>query len=476
MRVYLLGICGTAMAHVALLLREMGHSVCGADTHFYPPISTLLERSGIETFVGYDPKRLSSIKPDEVIVGNVVSRLNPEIEYLLRSRPCPFTSFPEFLHRQVLSNRYSIVVAGTHGKTTTTSLLAFLFRENGIETGYLVGGMPRNFPHGAALGNSLAPFILEGDEYDTAFFDKKSKFFHYFPRLLLLNNVEFDHGDIFASLREVQRAFYGLTRLVPDNGAIIYNGDDKNIKKLGPWPWTQTISVGFRRGHQWQIRNYTESGSGSHFELFHQGRCRTQINVPLRGEFNAHNAAMAVVASQWYGQQHQLPPIHTECLVRFKGVERRQSILWDTPRLTVVEDFAHHPTALKATLKAFKNSYPDRRIVACFEPACNTSASQYFEQHAREAFQHADDVWIAPPKSRLFSDKFIPPLTPLSVGKLVKKLSSEGRSSRTFISTEALQDHLKSFRPSRPTLLCFFSNGPLIHLTREFVNRLGHPG
>ncbi|MDR1665484.1 MAG: hypothetical protein LBR62_00340, partial [Puniceicoccales bacterium] len=164
------------------------------------------------------------------------------------------------------------------------------------------------------------------------------------------------------------------------------------------------------------------------------------------------------------------------CLARFKGVERRQSILWNTPHLVVAEDFAHHPTALHVTLKAFKNSYPNRYLVACFEPACNTSASQYLGRHAGHAFQYADDVWIAPPKSRLFSDKFIPSLAPLSVEELVKKLSSEGRPAQAFASIEALRNHLKSFHPSRPTFLCFFSNGPLTHLTREFVNHLGHPG
>ncbi len=475
MRIYIMGICGTAMAHVALLLREMGHDISGSDSTFFPPISTLLEQSNIQIFSGYDAVRLEKLNPDLVIVGNVISRLNPEIEYILKTRRYPISSFPEFLHQHLLSKRYTITVAGTHGKTTTTSLISFLLRQNAINAGYLIGGLPKNFVHGASLGSDAAPFVIEGDEYDTAFFDKKSKFHHYFPTLLVLNNIEFDHGDIFSSLRDIQRTFYLLTRLIPNNGHIVYNGDDKNIKKLLPCPWTQTVPVGFGRKNRWQIRNFNDSQCESYFDLYCDGQpWQKNIRYTLKGEFNARNVAMAAVACHLYANAHPELSLSLEPLLHFKGVERRQAFLWDTKVLKVVEDFAHHPTAVCGTLKSLRNLYPEYKIIACFEPACNTSASQYFERRATEAFQGADQVWFAPAKAHLFSDKFVSPLRPINLGNVVKKLSSNGRLIKAFSSHEDLWMHLKDFKwlDSKPTLLCFLSNGPLSKITRNFVTLL----
>jgi UDP-N-acetylmuramate: L-alanyl-gamma-D-glutamyl-meso-diaminopimelate ligase len=469
MRIYILGVCGTAMSHVALLAREMGHVVSGTDTSFFPPISTLLEASGVETFSGYSAERLDAIEPDCVVVGNVVSRLNPEVEFLLRTRKYPFVSFPEFLRQKVLFDRFTVTIAGTHGKTTTTSLLAFLLRENGIDAGYFVGGLPKNFPHGAARGHPEAPFVIEGDEYDTAFFDKKSKFHHYFPNLLIINNIEFDHGDIFSSLRDIQRAFYLLARTVPDNGCILYNGDDTNVRKLLPFPWTQAESVGFGRNNFWRLTDFRESIEESSFLLENGGRSR-RIFSPLKGIFNTRNVAMAVVAC------HQLCPDKTvdyDVLRRFEGVERRQSTLLDTEHFKIVEDFAHHPTSVGETLKCLRAVYPGHRVVACFEPSCNTSASHHFARRGEEAFAAADHVLISPPKPHLFSDKFVSPLYPIDVDALVRTLARPNRPALAFETVDQLSLFLEHFDWwSIPTVLCFLSNGPLIHLTRAFAERV----
>ena len=244
MRIYFMGICGTAMGNAALLARAAGHEVLGADTGVYPPMSTVLAEAGITLHEGYDPARLELLKPDLVVIGNAMSRGNPEVEWLLDTRTIAFTSLPALLADFVLMGRRNIVIAGTHGKTTTTALTAFLLRENGRDPGFLIGGVPFDPPVGSHLGAAADPFVIEGDEYDSAFFDKRSKFIHYAPHIAVLNNLEFDHADIFRDLADVQRTFLHLTRLVPRNGWIVLNGDDDNLRALGPLAWTRVVRVG----------------------------------------------------------------------------------------------------------------------------------------------------------------------------------------------------------------------------------------
>lgn len=236
MRLYFMGICGTAMGHAALLARELRHEVCGADTGVYPPMSEVLKAAGVGVFEGYDAARLQLLRPDLVIVGNVITRGNPEMEWLLDTRSLPYTSLPAFLGESVLRHRRNLVVTGTHGKTTTAALTAFLLRAARGEPGWLIGGVPRDLPTGAAAGRPQAPFIIEGDEYDSAFFDKRSKFIHYWPWLVTINNIEFDHADIFHDLKDVGRAFAHLLKIVPRNGFALVNGDDANIAALPPAP------------------------------------------------------------------------------------------------------------------------------------------------------------------------------------------------------------------------------------------------
>src|SRR6185312_800846 len=267
MRLYFMGICGTAMGNAALLARAAGHEVLGSDAGVYPPMSTVLANAGITLHEGYDAARLQQLAPDLVVIGNALSRGNPEIEWLLDTRMVRFTSLPAMLHDFVLKDRRNIVIAGTHGKTTTTALTAFLLRENGIDPGFLIGGVPLDPPTGSHLGAATAPFVIEGDEYDSAFFDKRSKFIHYAPHIAVLNNLEFDHADIFRDVADVQRTFLHLTRIVPRNGWIVLNGDDANLRALGPLAWTRVVRVGLDESNDLRIVMFRESATGASFRL-----------------------------------------------------------------------------------------------------------------------------------------------------------------------------------------------------------------
>ena len=291
-----MGVCGTAMGNAALLLRSAGHEVTGADAGVYPPMSTVLADAGIVVHEGYDPGRLEALRPDLVVVGNAMTRGNPEVEWLLDARALPFRSLPDTLSEFVLARRNNIVVCGTHGKTTTTAIASFLLRENGRDPGFLIGGAPQDPPTGSCLGAESDPFVIEGDEYDSAFFDKRSKFIHYAPRIAVINNIEFDHADIFRDLADVQRAFAHMTRIVPRNGFIVLNGDDENIAALGPMEWTRVIRVGLGGGNDARIEDFSESPAGAAFRLTWKGRPGRASAGACPGLFNARNAAMAAVA------------------------------------------------------------------------------------------------------------------------------------------------------------------------------------
>jgi len=271
MKLYFMGICGTAMGNAALLARASGHEVFGSDQGVYPPMSTVLADAGIRVHEGYDPARLGLLKPDTVVIGNAMMRGNPEVEWLLETRAIPFTSLPAMLHDHILRHRRNIVVSGTHGKTTTTAIAAFLLVENGRDPGYLIGGVPQDPPRGSHLGSAGDPFVIEGDEYDSAFFDKRSKFIHYAPHIAVFNNLEFDHADIFRDLADVQRTFAHFARIIPRNGYAVVNGDDTNIRSLGAMPWTRVVRVGTEEGNDARITDWAESAAGSSFGLEWRG-------------------------------------------------------------------------------------------------------------------------------------------------------------------------------------------------------------
>ena len=298
MKLYFMGICGTAMGNAALLARSAGHEVVGSDAGVYPPMSTVLQEAGIAVHEGYDPGRLQKIAPDLVVIGNALSRGHPEIEWLWESRAFACVSLPGFLADHVLKGRKNIVIAGTHGKTTTTAMTAFLLRENECDPGFLIGGVPNDPPVGNHLGTPDDPFVIEGDEYDSAFFDKRSKFIHYAPSIAVINNLEFDHADIFRDLADVQRTFRHLTRIVPRNGWIVLNGDDANLKTLVPMPWTRVLKVGVDAGNDVRISNFNEDADGATFTLLWRNNVWAKIKWSQPGLFNARNAAMAAIAAQ----------------------------------------------------------------------------------------------------------------------------------------------------------------------------------
>ena len=465
MRVFFIGICGTAMGNVAILLKKQGHQVAGSDSGIYPPMSDVLEKAGIELFEDFNVDNLLDWKPDRVVVGNAVSRGNQQVEYLLKNRVFSFCSLPELIGQDLIGDRPSLVVAGTHGKTTTTSLSAFAMEQVGMSPGFLIGGVPLDLPSGNQLGASDAPFVIEGDEYDSAFFDKRSKFIHYRPRVLILNNLEFDHGDIFRDLEDISRSFSHLLRIVPGNGYVLRNGDDENIKALPESPWCKTFSVGFGEENDLRIENFNESLDSVRFDLSWHGLLITQINWLMAGEFNARNLAMSLLGTvicQSVKSDLKIDisnpfsgwriPDYSKC----QGVKRRQEILTKNDRIVVISDFAHHPTAIEGTLRSLRACWSDHEITACFEPRSNTAVTNVFEDRFSEALSIADQVLIG----AVHRSGKIPSSKRINPNAMIGKICKLGKKGYFFNENEELFSFLKKdLRVKKTSLVVFFSNG-----------------
>jgi UDP-N-acetylmuramate: L-alanyl-gamma-D-glutamyl-meso-diaminopimelate ligase len=458
LKLYFMGVCGTAMGNAALLARASGHEVMGSDERVYPPMSTVLAEAGVAVHPGYDPMRLASLAPDLVVVGNAMTRGNPEVEWLLDSRAVAFSSLPAMLHDLVLRRRKNIVVAGTHGKTTTTALAAFLLCENGRDPGYLIGGVPQDPPTGSHLGSEGDPFVIEGDEYDSAFFDKRSKFIHYAPQVAVFNNLEFDHADIFRDLADVQRTFVHFSRIVPRSGFAVLNGDDDNLRALGAMPWTQVVRVGMEEGNDTRIVDFRESPEGSTFGLLWRGAPWARIAWSLSGASNARNAATAATAAGLAVGGDSPAGLSLEALGRFRGVRRRQEILVATPGLTVVEDFGHHPTALAETLLSLRSRFPGAILTAVFEPRSNTARVRTLQAGFTRALAHADEVYIgAVSRAEALGEG-----DRLDVEAVAGNLEAQGVRAWPFASNGALHDALaQDTLPAkgRPRVVIFFTNG-----------------
>ena len=375
------------MGSVAAALRERGFVVTGSDESVYPPMSTFLESKGIELSSGYRPENVPE-DADVIVIGNVMKRGNPEVEAIL-NRKLFYVSLPELLKELFMRGRHNLVVTGTHGKTTTTSLLAWILTVAKLKPSYVIGGLPANLGQGALLNRSKY-FVIEGDEYDSAFFDKRSKFVHYLPELLIVNNIEFDHADIFNNLDEIKLSFRRLFNIVPQNGMILLNGDDANCvdvaRQLQPL-MAQIEEVGFSENCARQIRDASYSTKGSSFVLGGD-----KYEIPLVGEYNVRNAAMAISAARFYGVP--LEKIR-KALKSFKGIARRQEVRGEARGITVIDDFAHHPTALRETIRALQHRYPGSRIWAVFEPRSNTTRRAIFQHELPEALKLADGVFIS---------------------------------------------------------------------------------
>jgi UDP-N-acetylmuramate: L-alanyl-gamma-D-glutamyl-meso-diaminopimelate ligase len=471
MKVYFMGVCGTAMGNAALLARAAGHEVSGADSGVYPPMSTVLAEAGITLHEGYDAARLERMAPDLVVIGNAMTRGNPEVEWLLDTRTLAFTSLPGFLHDHVLRSRRNLVICGTHGKTTTTSLTAFLLRSAGRDPGFLIGGVPQDPPVGSHLGAD-PQFVIEGDEYDSAFFDKRSKFIHYAPHIAALNNLEFDHADIFRDLADVRRTFVHLSRIVPRNGWIVLNGDDQNLAALGPMAWTRVVRVGVGEGNDLKIIGFTESAAGSRFTLEWRGVRWAEIAWSLPGLYNARNAAMAALTAGLALFPEDPTRLKLEPLGAFRGVRRRQEVLLAGPPVTVIEDFGHHPTALGETLRSFRARFPGATLTAVFEPRSNTARVKVLQEEFMAALAEADEVYLGAvnrPEKLKAEERF-------DVEAVAAYARSRGRVAHHAPTNAALLEILAAnATPSahRPRLVVFFSNGSFDGIIAEFVRRVG---
>ena len=390
MHIHILGICGTFMGSLAVLAKNLGHKVTGSDANVYPPMSTQLEAQGISLMQGYEPEHLQP-RPDLVIVGNAMKRGIAAVEYVL-NEGIPYTSGPQWLAQYVLQGKHVLGVAGTHGKTTTTTMVAWILEQAGLEPGFLIGGVPKGFEASARLGGGQY-FVVEADEYDSAFFDKRSKFVHYAPKTAILNNLEFDHADIFDDLAAIQKQFHHLVRTIPSTGKIIVPANDDNLKDtLAKGCWTPVETTGIApNSSDWQAE--LRANDGSHFVVSYQGQ-QAEVNWGMTGLHSVYNGLAAIAAAHNVGVD-----LATACaaLSAFDGVKRRMELVGEVADISVYDDFAHHPTAIKTTLEGLRNKVGDRKIWAIIEPRSNTMRMGTHKDNLAESARDADQViWYQP--------------------------------------------------------------------------------
>src|SRR5437868_5785338 len=432
MHYHLIGICGTAMASLAGMLQARGAVVTGSDENVYPPMSTMLEALGIQIMKGYDASHVGS--PDCVVVGNAIPRGNPEVEETLNHRLL-YRSLPEVLNEEFIRGRRSLVVAGTHGKTTTTSLAAWVIDQAGLIPSFLVGGVGQNFGVSFRVAESNY-FIIEGDEYDTAYFDKGPKFMHYLPEVAIVNNIEFDHADIYRDLDAVKLAFRRLMNLVPGNGKLIAGWDSQPVRDVvasfGSKLFTRLETFGTCDEADWQARNINYAEGMTRFDVFREGTKWAEFQTPLIGEFNIRNCLAVIVAADAWGVERQAI---IDALATFKSVRRRCEVRGEVSGITIIDDFAHHPTAVRETLAALKLKYQDRRIVAVFEPRSRTSCHATFQNTYIDAFAPADYVII----SRVYDAGRAAEMGGvLDIGKLIEDISAQNKPAFAITDVEEI--------------------------------------
>ncbi|MCX7722153.1 MAG: UDP-N-acetylmuramate:L-alanyl-gamma-D-glutamyl-meso-diaminopimelate ligase [Verrucomicrobiae bacterium] len=459
-RIHFTGICGTAMGAVAAAMQEMGFYVAGSDQNVYPPMSTFLAERNVEVMHGYSERNLE-YKPDLVVVGNAISRGNPEVEYMLEHK-LRYCSLPELVREFFIQGKRVIVVAGTHGKTTTAALLAWVFDHNGLNPSYMIGGIPINFGQGARFTDSEW-FIIEGDEYDTAFFDKRSKFVHYQPEIAIINNIEFDHADIFRDLAAVQAAFEQLIRLVPRNGLLLVNGDDPNIAPLiesGAAKHCPVKRFGLGPTNAIQAYNIKLAPTATEFEI-----PSYRFRTGLIGELNVRNALAVVACAKHAGlKNHQIQ----SAFDTFKGVRRRLEVRGIAGGVVVIDDFGHHPTAIRETLKALRVRYPTEKIWALFEPRSNTTRRNVFQAELAEALAGADSIVVA---AVARAEQLAPELR-LDPEKLAADLRAAGKQAVYLADPDTIAAHVARHAQAGD-VVCVFSNGGFGGIHTKLLERLG---
>jgi UDP-N-acetylmuramate: L-alanyl-gamma-D-glutamyl-meso-diaminopimelate ligase len=455
--VHFIGICGTAMASAAAALKEKGFQVTGSDQNVYPPMSTFLAERKIEVMNGYAERNLAH-KPDLVVIGNAISRGNPEAEFVLDHK-LRYGSLPDLLREFFIRGKRSIVVAGTHGKTTTTSLLTWVFDHNGLNPSYLIGGIPNNLSQGARFTNSEW-FILEGDEYDTAFFDKRSKFIHYLPEIAITNNLEFDHADIFENLDAIKKTFSHFIRLVPRNGLLLGNGDDPNLAPLLDVTHCPVQRFGLGESNKVRAFNLRYGPTATEFEI-----PSFKFHLNLVGELNVRNALAVIACAKHCGlKNHQIQ----SAFDTFKGIKRRMEIRGIAGGVTVVDDFGHHPTAIRETLRALRIKYPREKIWAIFEPRSNTTRRNVFQNELPAAFADADAVVV----SEVARLEQIATNERLDPEKLMLDLKTAGKNAAYLPDVDSIVSHVVR-NALGGDIVCVFSNGGFGGIHGKLLERLG---
>lgn len=457
MKLFIAGICGTFMAGLAQIAKSSGHKVSGCDANIYPPMSEVLDRAGIMVHPGYNPGHIDA-DCDWVIIGNALSRGNPLVEHVLENR-ITYTSGPQWLGQHVLKSRTVVAVAGTHGKTTTASMVAWILEQAGLEPGFLIGGLPGNFANSARLGNG-SHFVIEADEYDTAFFDKRSKFVHYHPDIALLGNLEFDHADIFDDLGEIQRQFHHLVRIVPGNGRLIVNGQDRNLQAvldMGVWSPVMGFSLASGDGRWFARADRDDSGQ---FSVFRDNKQVGKVEWQCIGKHNMQNGLAAIAAASETGVA---PAAACAALGDFIPTARRLQKRYAGPGTTLYEDFAHHPTAIKLTLEGLRNAHPDAYLLAVIEPRSNTMQMGVHAAVMSEAIESADEAIFYVPGTLQWDPLALPADTPVSVCNTADAVVRD-------IMNKAAGE------TGRPLVVVAMSNGSFDRIPQQLQEDLQHRG
>ena len=446
MHIHVLCICGTFMAGLAALATELGHKVTGCDQNVYPPMSTFLDSLGISVIEGYDESQLS-LKPDLFIIGNVVSRGNSLMEAIL-SQNHYFQSGPEWLYKNILKGKWVIAVSGTHGKTTTSSMINWILRDNGIDCGYLIGGIPGNFKRSSQLSKSDSPFfVIEADEYDTAFFDKRSKFVHYHPKTLVINNIEFDHADIFEDLNHIQKHFHQLIRIIPKIGKILANDQDENIKKtLAMGVWSELDNFNSE-----QSLHIKKNGNG---QLYYKNHKIGELSKNLVGEHNKLNALAAISAVKHVGISEDKA---LTSLAELKNTARRLELIYQSKSLKIYDDFAHHPTAIEFIVKTFQEEFNKESTLFIVDPRSNTMKRGDLKEHLRSVLSKMESFMLYSKDLHWDADEFM------------------GELKHGFISSQVnhIMEKIKQVHKQYNNIV-FVSNGSFDGLQKNVIHYLVH--
>src|SRR5271170_7459592 len=441
--VHFIGIGGTAMASAAAAMKDKGFTVTGSDQNVYEPMASFLAGKQIAVMNGYAERNLAH-KPDLIVIGNAISRGNPEAEFVLDHK-LRYCSLPELLKEFFIRGKRSIVISGTHGKTTTTSLLAWVFEHNGLNPSFFIGGIPNNFSRGARFTDSDW-FIIEGDEYDTAFFDKRSKFVHYLPEVAIINNLEFDHADIFENLDAVKKSFSHFIRLIPRNGLLLANGDDANLAPLLNVTHCPVKRFGLGENNSVQAFNLKLAPTASEFEI-----PSFKFHINLLGELNVRNTLAVIAAAKHCGISNKQIQ---SAFDTFKGIKRRMEVRGIAGGVTVVDDFGHHPTAIRETLRALRIKFPKEKIWAIFEPRSNTTRRNVFQTELAESFVDADGVLVA----QIARLELLKPEERLDPQRLMLDLQARGKKAAYLPDADAIVGHLRR-EAAGGDVVCVFSNG-----------------